>query len=103
MPPVETLPEPEICSSKAKKATSKNANHRKEEQSEPVEDATVEAVEADFPSQQAHLDKSPKSPTESCLGEDSRNLDHAEDYADNNGEYCTPLVLVKSDFLPGSC
>lgn len=97
-PPVETLPEPETCSSKAKKATSKNANHRREEQSEPVEDATVEA---DFPSQQAHLEKPPKSPTESCL-EDSRNPDHAEDCADNNGEYCTPL-LVKSDFLLGSC
>ncbi|XP_073481727.1 UBX domain-containing protein 7 [Aquarana catesbeiana] len=81
-PPVETLPEPETCSSKAKKATSKNANHRREEQSEPVEDATVEA---DFPSQQAHLEKPPKSPTESCLEEDSRNPDHAEDCADNNG------------------
>ncbi|XP_072263754.1 UBX domain-containing protein 7 [Pyxicephalus adspersus] len=80
--PVETLPESETCSSKSKKASSKNANHKREEQlEETVEDT---AVEPDFSSQQAHLEKPSKSKTESCA-EEHKNPDPAEDIPDNNG------------------
>ncbi|XP_018415877.1 PREDICTED: UBX domain-containing protein 7 [Nanorana parkeri] len=81
--PVETLPEPETCTSKAKKATSKNANHREEEEpSEPIEDATVEP---DVLSQQAPLETPTKSLDQSCTEEHSRDPDHAGDCPDNNG------------------
>ncbi|KAM9315809.1 UBX domain-containing protein 7 [Gastrophryne carolinensis] len=76
--PVETLPEQDTCSSKTKKATSKNASHRKDK-SESCEDAVVERESASshFPSL--------KSQDESSTKEQDRNPDPSEDCLDNNG------------------
>ncbi|XP_068136562.1 UBX domain-containing protein 7 isoform X2 [Hyperolius riggenbachi] len=80
--PVETLPEPETCSSKTKKATSKNSSHKKEDQPLPVEDSVVEQGTSNH---QPPLEKRPKPQAESHIQECSGNLDQSEDCPDSNG------------------